>query len=62
MANMFVSMGKVIKAVFGAEGEEINKKVQQDFIDRYGESDFVKISPYFGSDFEIPYPLGLKHE
>ncbi|MBQ3008492.1 MAG: L-2-amino-thiazoline-4-carboxylic acid hydrolase [Oscillospiraceae bacterium] len=62
MANMFQSMGKVIKAIFGAEGEEINNKVQQDFIDRYGNDDFDKIKVFFGSDFEIPYPYGLKKD
>ncbi|MBQ2911127.1 MAG: hypothetical protein IJE55_02440, partial [Clostridia bacterium] len=62
MANMFQSMGKVIKAIFDAEGEEINIKVQQDFIERYGSDDFDKIKVFFGSDFEIPYPYGLKKD
>ncbi len=61
MANQFVSMGKVIRAIFGDKGQEINEKVIEDFIERYGRDDFSKIEVYFDSDFEIPYPLGLKH-
>ncbi len=60
MANQFVSMGKVIRAIFGEAGREINEKVIADFIRRYGEGDFSKIAVYFDSDFEIPYPLGVK--
>ena len=61
MANMFVSMGKVIKAIFGDEGVEINQKVQNDFVERYGKEDYEKISEYLNSDFEVPYPYGLNN-
>ena len=60
MANQFVSMGKVIRAIFGEKGQAINEQVIADFIERYGEENFSKIAVYFDSDFEIPYPLGVK--
>ena len=52
----------LFKAIFGTAGEEINNKVKQDFIDRYGSDDFDKIKVFFGRDFEIPYPYGLKKD
>lgn len=60
MANQFVSMGKVIRAIFGEGGQAINEQVIAEFIGRYGKEDFSKIAVYFDSDFEIPYPLGVK--
>ena len=53
--------GKGHQSHIGDKGQEINEKVIEDFIERYGRDDFSKIEVYFDSDFEIPYPLGLKH-
>lgn len=60
MANLFTTFEEVLSAIFGQAGHDISAKVRQEFIDRYGEGDWAQITPFFGSNFDIYYPLGLK--